>query len=315
MENPRKIWRKFVEYSSSFWCPYPFGLCVLILNWGNARKYVLGKDWHCSRKNRFQFWSINWFGFGKTGSVFEENLSPILGKSVTDFGAICHRLWGKLSPTLRKSVTDFEKTCHGLWENLPPILVKSVSVTKSIAAWKLCKDNRPELLETEERYCFVFQNIFVSWHLSFWAAIGPSNPLTASVARLQGGASSFLCRWNRGRVVFQGSRNLKLLKSFEIFAFAETSSHLRHFVYVTTAWHAGGISKHTALMGPKWMSAHCTTEALSTAEHFWSIISWSGLGFRVLGFRVHDSLETRYIPRGANNHQSVWFYSHRIPFH
>jgi hypothetical protein len=58
MEDRRKIWRKFVECSSSFWYSYPFGLCVLILNWSNNRKYVLGKDWLCSSKK-------NGSGFGQ----------------------------------------------------------------------------------------------------------------------------------------------------------------------------------------------------------------------------------------------------------
>ena len=33
---------KFLEYSSSFWCSYPFGLCVLIPNWSNNRTCILG---------------------------------------------------------------------------------------------------------------------------------------------------------------------------------------------------------------------------------------------------------------------------------
>ena len=117
MENRRKIWRKIVEYSSSFWCSYPFGLCVIILNWSNNRDYVLGKGWLCLRKKHWlRFW---W----KIGSVFAkqvrlcENQPPTLGRSATDFGKMSHRLWENEPPNLGKSATHFGKISDRLWEN------------------------------------------------------------------------------------------------------------------------------------------------------------------------------------------------------
>ena len=167
MENRRNIWRKFLEYSSFFWCSYRFGLCVLIPNWSNNRKYVLGKDWPCSSKQnlapvlgnklvrflrktsngfwgneiRHRLWGNQSPILGKSDTDFEEichrfwgNLSPILGKSVTDFGEICHRFWGNLSPTSGnppptsgKFATDFGEIRHRLWENLAPLLGKSAT--------------------------------------------------------------------------------------------------------------------------------------------------------------------------------------------
>ena len=50
------------------------------------------------------------------------NLTKSIGKSVTNFGAINHglwghhRFWGNPSSTLGKSVTDFGKICHRLCE-------------------------------------------------------------------------------------------------------------------------------------------------------------------------------------------------------
>ena len=52
------------------------------------------------------------------------NLTKSIGKSVTNFGAINHGLWGNPSPTLGKWATDFGKICHRLWENEPPTLGK-----------------------------------------------------------------------------------------------------------------------------------------------------------------------------------------------
>ena len=125
MENRRKIWRKIVEYSSSFWCSYPFGLCVIILNWSNNRDYVLGKGWLCLRKKDWlRFW---W----KIGSVFAkqvrlcENQPPTLGRSATDFGKMSHRLWENEPPNLGKSATHFGKISDRLWENQRPTLGKS----------------------------------------------------------------------------------------------------------------------------------------------------------------------------------------------
>jgi len=79
---------------------------------------------------------MNWFGFGKAGSVFEdlwrfagnfwENLTPILGKSVTDFEATSH-------PTLRKSARDFGKISHQLWNKLVSFLIKTGTVFGEIS--------------------------------------------------------------------------------------------------------------------------------------------------------------------------------------
>ena len=80
-----------------------------------------------------------WFGFRKIESVGEKglrvwknslgswenlslilkNVTLILGKTATDFGKICHRLW-------EKSATDCGNICHRLWKNLPPTLGSSV---------------------------------------------------------------------------------------------------------------------------------------------------------------------------------------------
>ena len=77
-----------------------------------------------------------WFGFRKIESVGEKglrvwknslgswenlslilkNVTLILGKTATDFGKICHRLWENLPPTVGISATDFGKICHRLWE-------------------------------------------------------------------------------------------------------------------------------------------------------------------------------------------------------
>ena len=121
MENRRKIWRKIVEYSSSLWCSYPFGLHALILNWSNSRKYVLGEDWLCSSKNGSGLGQQSGSVFEKVCHRFKGNPSPILRKSVADFKAIRHRLWGNLPPILGKSVADFEEIRHWFWGNPSPI--------------------------------------------------------------------------------------------------------------------------------------------------------------------------------------------------
>ena len=100
MENRRKIDGKSGE---NLWqavllsgIRIIFGLCVLILNCSNNRKYVLGEDWLCSRKK----------------------MAPVLGNKLVRFwGKIRHRLWGKPSPILGKMN-------HRLWENEPPTLGK-----------------------------------------------------------------------------------------------------------------------------------------------------------------------------------------------
>ena len=135
MENPRKIWRKNVEYSFSFWCSYPFGLRALILNWSNSRKHVLGEDWLCSSKKMAPVLGKKRFGFEEICHRLWGNPSPTLGKirhrlwenQPTDFGEVRQRLWENQPPTLGKSVTDFGKISHRLWENQPPILGKSVT--------------------------------------------------------------------------------------------------------------------------------------------------------------------------------------------
>ena len=69
-------------------------LCVLILNWSNNRKYVLGKNRLCSsKKNWLRFW---W----KIGSVF--------GKQV--------RLWGNQSPIWGNQPLTLEKKKFHFWE-------------------------------------------------------------------------------------------------------------------------------------------------------------------------------------------------------
>ena len=127
MENRRKIWRKIVEYSSSFWCSYPFGLCVIILNWSSNRDYVLGKGWLCSsKKNWLRFW---W----KIGSVFAKQVRLWENESATDFRKISHRLWENQRTTLGKRATDFGKTSHRLWENQRPTLGKSATDFEKIS--------------------------------------------------------------------------------------------------------------------------------------------------------------------------------------
>ena len=68
---------------------------------------------------------------GKSATDFRKNqpqtlrnLSPTLGKSVTDFGKIRHRFWGNQPLTLGKSVTDFGEICHRLSGNQPPTFGK-----------------------------------------------------------------------------------------------------------------------------------------------------------------------------------------------
>ena len=158
MENRRKIWRKFVEYTSSLWCSYPFGLCVLILNWSNNRKYVLGKDWLCSSKK-------NGSGFEKICHRFKGNTSPTLRKSDTDFREICHRLWGNPSPILRKPVTDFGEIRYRFWGNPSPILGKSATDFGEICHrfW----GNLPPILWKISHLALYINNV-ICCDLNFW---------------------------------------------------------------------------------------------------------------------------------------------------
>ena len=128
MENRRKIRRKLVEYSSSFWCSYPFGLCVLILNWSNNRKARFREGLALfEQKNWLQFWwkivlfLENRFGCGEIRFRF-------LGKSVTDFGQTGSvfgknmlRFWGEQAPLFRKNWLS-------VWEKQDPFLGQTGSV-------------------------------------------------------------------------------------------------------------------------------------------------------------------------------------------
>ena len=93
------------------------------------------------------------------------NPSPILGKSLTDFEKICHRLWENLPPTLGKSATDFKEICPRVWGNLSPTSGKS--------ATNFGKKHVPLLGKT----CFVLgQNM-----LRFWGTHAPFLGRTGSV--------------------------------------------------------------------------------------------------------------------------------------
>ena len=56
------------------------------------------------KKKRLRFWAMNWFGFGKAGSVFED-LWRFAGNFWENLEATSH-------PTLRKSARDFGKISH-----------------------------------------------------------------------------------------------------------------------------------------------------------------------------------------------------------
>ena len=100
-------WKIEAQFGEKLWCSYPFGLCVLILNWSNNSKYVLGKDWPYSSKPK---------------------LAPVLGNNLVWFlRTISHGCWGNLSLIWRKSVTDFEKICPRVWGNPSPILGTSAT--------------------------------------------------------------------------------------------------------------------------------------------------------------------------------------------
>ena len=104
----------------------PMFLCFLTLPWQECRHYVQsepsgfpkthangGNKTHLPhlRKINHQFDKVHreicdqlWGNQPRTLGT-----SPILRKSVIDFGEIRHRLWGNLPPTLRKSATDCGK--------------------------------------------------------------------------------------------------------------------------------------------------------------------------------------------------------------
>ncbi len=127
-ENPEKICgiQFFFLVFLSFWtvCAYPKLKQQQKIRFRERLALFEPKKW-------LRFWAINWFAFGKAGSVFEdlwrfagnfwENLTPILGKSVTDFEATSH-------PTLRKSARDFGKISHQFWNKLASFLIKTGSV-------------------------------------------------------------------------------------------------------------------------------------------------------------------------------------------
>ena len=83
-------------------------LCVLILNWSNNRKYVLGKNRLCSSK--------------KTGSGFGEKLVRFLenrfgcGEISHRYGEISHWLWKKTVPFLGKTGSVFGTNWLRFWE-------------------------------------------------------------------------------------------------------------------------------------------------------------------------------------------------------
>ena len=93
-----------MECSSSFWYSYPFGLCVL-----RYPKLKQQQKIRCRER-------LALFEQKKMAPVLG-NQPLVLGKSVTDFGKMSHRLWENEPPTLGKSVTDFGK-------NLLPTLGK-----------------------------------------------------------------------------------------------------------------------------------------------------------------------------------------------
>ena len=57
---------------------------------------------------------------GKSATDFRKNQPQTLRKSVTDFGKLRHRLWENPSPTL----DDFGEICHRLSGNQPPTFGK-----------------------------------------------------------------------------------------------------------------------------------------------------------------------------------------------
>ena len=134
MENRRKIWRKIVEYSSSFWCSHPFGLCVY--NYPKLKQQQRLRFWERLAlfeqkkklapvlvKNRFGFLQ-NRFGCGKMSHRLWQNQRPTLAKSATDFGKMSHRLSQNQRAISGKSATDFQKMSHHLEEHQPPSLGK-----------------------------------------------------------------------------------------------------------------------------------------------------------------------------------------------
>ena len=58
-----------------------------------------------------------------------------MGKSVTDFGKIRHRLCENEPPTLGKSVTDFWKRRLGFWDKQASFLKKNISVFGKTENW------------------------------------------------------------------------------------------------------------------------------------------------------------------------------------
>ena len=85
------VWRKNVEYSSSF----------VFLSFWTACAYPKMKQ---QQKIRFR----------RRLAVFEQKKAPVLGYKLV-------RFWGNQPPTLRKSATDFGSIDHRFWGNLPRI--------------------------------------------------------------------------------------------------------------------------------------------------------------------------------------------------
>ena len=107
--------------------------------WGNP-SLILGKSVTDFGEIRHRFWEAPFLEnqapclgkkpsqcLGQTGFVFEKNrfrfrgnLPPTWGKSVIDFGKICHQLWRNQPPTLGNSV--FGKNSFRFWEKHVPFL-------------------------------------------------------------------------------------------------------------------------------------------------------------------------------------------------
>ena len=93
-----------MEYSSSFWCSHPFGLCVY--NYPKLKQ-----------QQRLRFWErLALFEQKKVGSGFGEKSVRFFAKQV--------RLWENQRRISGKSAIDFGKIRDRLWENEPPTFGK-----------------------------------------------------------------------------------------------------------------------------------------------------------------------------------------------
>ena len=113
--------------------------------------------------------------FGETRRRFSGNPSPILGK-------ICHRLWENPSQTLGKSATDFGKISHRLWE--APFLGKTLSFLG-----KTCSVFEKNSVRFWEKQCPLLGktvSVFGNNRLRFWKKHAPLLGRTGSVCSVFG---------------------------------------------------------------------------------------------------------------------------------